>query len=491
MNAPNSSGFRGLNELLQLRMFAAAVSGRYSIISAMGGWGSGKSYGLVFCIKALAVAYPGSRWALVTDTRGRMLKVLQPICEVLMGAAGWRWHGDPSKSYWESPQGSRIYMVAYFRPSTKAATANPLEGMDLNGAGVDECQVWNNPEVLSKLIGRARRKHAGLRNVIILTGLPVADAWWMTSAQDAGGITFTATSFANKDNLSPEFFENARRTLDPEEYAAMVEGKPQPPRGQIYRDWLAESWPAGNILDGWTPAPESQITIGVDFGLNLSLLFFAHDAERNLDVLFDEISMGDAYIEEWVPRVLRKVWPLQCPWGKPEDVNLWLVGGAGDKAGVGRDTHGTDDISWLRQRPPKGLGLHLRVTTAPVKVDVTNGIKRVRRLILDHNTGHRQLVCTRDLWERGQSAPPKQRTFSRSLLRYRWRDDGSGRPDKDGYSDHAMDALRYWVLAYRWFDSPLDSRTLRHAVTQPAADSTATTRTRRPRSGVGRPRGQR
>jgi hypothetical protein len=484
MNAPN---FKGLNRRLQLRMFAAAVSGRYPVISAMGGWGSGKSYGLVYCIKALAVTYPGSRWALVTDTRGRMLRVLQPLCELLMGQAGWRWHGDPSKSYWESPQGSRVYLVPYFRPSTRSSTANPLEGMDLNGAGVDECQVWSNPEVLQKLIGRARRQYEGLRNVIILTGLPVADAWWLKAAEEAGGITFTATSFANQENLSPEFFENARLTLDPDDYDAMVMGKPQRPKGVIYRDWVAESWPHGNLLDDWSPVTGEHVTIGVDFGLNLSVLLFAHDEARNLDIIFDELSLSEAYIEDWVPRLLRKVWPKADPWHKPEDVPFWLTQGAGDKAGLGRDSHGTDDISWLRQRPPKGLGVHLRTTTDPVKVDIANGIKRVRRLILDHNTEHRQLVCTRELWERGLSAPEKQRTFARSLLRYRWREDGSGRAEKDGYSDHAMDALRYWVMAYRWFDGPLDDRVVKQSVTQPKK-KTLKPKTR-PRSGQGRPRG--
>ena len=487
MNAP-TSGFTGLNEQLQLKMWAAAISKRHDVISAMGGWGSGKSFGLVYCIKGLAVVYPGSRWALVTDTRGRMLRVLQPICEVLLGAQGWRWHGDPSKSYWESPQGSRIYMVAYFRPQTRSSTANPLEGMDLNGAGVDECQVWTNPEVLQKLVGRARRQHEGLRNVIIMTGLPVADAWWMTAARNAGGATFTATSYANEDNLSPEFFDNARAQLDPDEYDAMVMGKPQPPKGQIYRDWVADTWPAGNLIDDWIPTDGMDVTIGVDFGLKLSLLFIAHDPMRNLDIIFDEVSMNDAYIEEWVPRVLQKVWPKAAPWGKPDSVRWWLTGGAGDKAGRGRDSHGTDDISWLRQRPPKGLGVNLRTTTDPVKVDLTNGIKRVRRLICDPHTGHRQLVCTRDMWERGTSSstPEKQRTFARSILRYRWMEDGSGRPQKDGYSDHALDALRYWVLAYRWFDSPLDEKVVRQSVTQPIAPQ----QRKAPRQGRGRPRGR-
>ena len=449
-------------------MFAAAISGRYDLIAAEGGWGSGKSFGAVFCVKALAVAYPGTRWAIVTDTGPRLGRVVQPICEHLLGREGWIWRADPRKNYWESPQGSRIYLVAYHRPSTRAGEANPLEGMDLNGAAVDECQAVL-AEVLAKLVGRTRRKHPGLTNLIILVGLPMGSAaWWMRAAADnPRAISFNASSFANRANLSPEFFEKAKQHLDPDEYEAMILGKPAPPKDRVYNHWSDEQWPAGNLLADFVYDPGRPTTLAIDFGLRYPAVLFIQSVERalpdgrviTLDVVFDELAPDRILVAGLVEQVLSRAWPRSYAATAPEGAILFDELAVDPAGGATNEQTGVTDLQLLSRSPEphpdglgRGLGYYPRTETSPARRNIKTGIEYTKRLICTA-TGVRRLVCTTELWERGEAVSMKRRSFTKSLQEYKWPDRGLHKqgPTKGGQAqpDHHMDALRYYVINFR------------------------------------------
>ena len=60
-------------------------------------------------------------------------------------------------------------------------------------------------------------------------------------------------------------------------------------------------------------------------------------------------------------------------------------------------------------------------------------------------------LITRELWERGMSAPAGARTLARSLLTYSWEHaDRKSRSGRDHDSTHHCDALRYWCINRRW-----------------------------------------
>ena len=85
-----------------------------------------------------------------------------------------------------------------------------------------------------------------------------------------------------------------------------------------------------------------------------------------------------------------------------------------DPAGTARDRHGSDDISDLARPPSRGgIGVRIRYTNEPDRKHPPNGIKRVNRRILGRD-GVRRLLCSREVWERGEAAPEKARTFSGS-----------------------------------------------------------------------------
>lgn len=468
MNAP-AKRF-SLNHGLQLPMLAAAMSGDYDLIAAEGGWGSGKSFAAVFCIKVLATQYPGTRWGIVSDTGPRLGKVIQPICEQLLQRHGWVWFADHTKRYWESPEGSRIYLVAYNRPDTRADQSNPLEGMDWNGAAVDECQAVK-PEVLAKLVGRTRRLGPpGLRNIMIFVGLPMgAQAWWMKAAAGKrGSIAFNASSFVNQKNLSPEFFDKAREHLDPDEYQAMIEGKPAPPKDRVYNRWSEESWPNGNILDGFIYNPLKPTTLAMDFGLRFPAVLMIQSVDRllpdgrvlTLDVVFDELAPDRILTGGLVETVLDRAWPRAFAMAAPEGVDVLYDGLVVDPAGgATNDQTGLSDIEIIARSPiqdPDGLGRGLgywpMTEDNPARRHIKTGVQYTKRLICTAN-GLRRLTCTRELWEWGKTAPMRVRTFARSMLAYQWPSSGFHKqgPRKGGLMqpDHHMDALRYYVINIR------------------------------------------
>jgi len=94
-----------------------------------------------------------------------------------------------------------------------------------------------------------------------------------------------------------------------------------------------------------------------------------------------------------------------------------------------------------------GLGLKVRYTDDPSRVDVNAGIRLLWRLI-ENNNGERRLLCSHDLWSYGTQAGG--RSFAKSITGYSWQHGSKDVPKKDGINDHACDALRYWAINTRW-----------------------------------------
>ena len=68
--------------------------------------------------------------------------------------------------------------------------------------------------------------------MLVMCGLPVMGAWWVDLAEDAGCPPLLHTSYANRENLSEEWFR-ATEQLPPEE-RAMILNQPAPPSGLVY-----------------------------------------------------------------------------------------------------------------------------------------------------------------------------------------------------------------------------------------------------------------
>lgn len=468
MNAPN---FR-LNEGLQLKMYRAVRDQAHSRIAVAAGWGSGKTFGLAFVARYVANRWPGSVGVWVTDTVPRLRSVVMPMCEVLLKSAGWAFRQTESR--WVAPNGSILYVKGYHRPSTRETSSNSLEGINAHYALIDESQTMT-AEVLKVLTGRTRTKYQGsggeFRNFIMSVGLPVYNAWWVKRAIEnpETSLVLKAGSDANSDNLNAEFFEDAKRELDEEEFEAFVKGNPLPLKGQVYKRWSPKPWPEGNVLDDWQPSPDREVTMGVDPGHNPSALFFQHDPERNIDVLIAEVCPYDVTLDVFVRRILQVGWPRRLPRGKPPGVKLWLDSMVIDKAGKSGDRYKVSEIDDLA-RPPVdqhgrvggGIGIRgIPSPSDPIRANPEERAKRMHRLIYDPHTELRRLVVMRDVWERGLRVPETQRSFAKMIQRLKYRDNDSGLIYRDtgkGRVIDVADAFGYWGAHYRWHDRRITSK---------------------------------
>ena len=427
-----------LDNPLQRDMLRAAAVDGCQLTSVMGGWNSGKTTGGCFVQATLADTRPGTLRLAITDTYGRAERVLLPTFEKWLTPDGWE--RTESGRLWGNPRcGSTVRVVNYMRASTRASTSNPLEGINAADAWVDECQALP-PEVLAKVQGRVGRD-GGHPGAILCTGLPVAGAWWVEAAErmaQEGAITrvLVAKSDVNASNMPEGWIDQMRATLSPEEFEAMVNATPRPPKGQVLDNFVARSWPDGNLLDG---SPDDfrdcDITLAVDFGRSPAVSLIANDAARGLDVVVDELQPDDIDVYQLAEHIKARRWRI--------------AHAAGDPAGRSRTDR--DNLRSMDELK-RALGIpHIRYTHEPERRSIPAGILTLRRLICSAD-GQRRLVVCRDVWERGRHHGG--RSIRKSVLGYRYPEAGGDQPVKDGVTDHAIDALRYWAINFRWFDRP-------------------------------------
>lgn len=405
-----------------------------TFIAVRAGWGSGKTSALVFGLLMMSKLRPGSSSLLITDTAPRYRTVLAPEIEKWLGPLGWQW--NQLKGTWTDPStGSSVWCRAYFRPGTRDSSHNPLEGINVSGAAfIDEAQTMNE-EVAQKALGRLR---SGPSPILVMVGLPVADAWWVRMAEDNGCQPIYHTSYANKQNLSAAWFK-ATEALPPEERAAMIMNEPRPPTGTVYPEWSEE-----NIVDGWKYRPTMEGRIAIDWGFRKpSALIIAHDPDLGADIICGEINPHEVTLEELARLILDIAWPRKFKASAPGP-RIWLDAGCGDKAGAARnDQTALSSFRVLSGAPPRGIGLRLRHTTSPVRVDIINGVQRLKRSIWRRN-----YRVTREVWEAGRKASGN--SLRKALESYRW-DKRKESPVKDGRED-PLDALRYDCIMWRWND---------------------------------------
>jgi hypothetical protein len=427
-----------LNELQ--RNIISRIRLEDKIIAARCGWGSGKTSALVFALLFISKIRPNSSSLLVTDTNPRYNSVLMPEMEKWLGPLGWTYNHTLRK--WDDPHsGSSVWCRSYYRPGTRDATHNPLEGLNITSGVclIDECQTLS-AEVAHKALGRLR---AGPTPILLLVGLPVSDAWWVQMAEQAGCAPLLFSSYVNEANLSSEWFE-ATKLLPHEEREAMVMNKPRPPTGLIYQEFTES-----HIIDGWEYHESMTGRIAIDWGFRKpSVLIMAYDEQLGASVICAEINPTEVTTEELARLILSIAWPRSMKDSAPSP-RIWLDHGVADKAGKARnDQTGASAFRAMRAAPPRGLGMGLRATTDPIKTDVLNGIQRLKRAFAS-----RKYLITREVWERGEMTA--NNSLRKALMSYGW--DSKEQPKKDGRED-PLDALRYDCITWNWNDLEVDAR---------------------------------
>lgn len=423
-----------LNELQ--REIISGLRRRQKIIAARCGWGSGKTSSLIFALWFIAKVRPNTTSLLITDTNSRYSSVLMPEIEKWLKPRGWVYNHSLHK-WTDTHTGSAVLCRSYFRPNTRDASHNPLEGINVTSgvALIDECQTLG-PEVAHKALGRLR---SGPTPTLILVGLPVADAWWCQMAETAGELPLLFTSYVNQDNLSNEWFE-ATKLLPTEEREAMVMNKPRPPSGLVYQEFDT----GRHVIDGFEYREEMSGRIAIDWGFRKpSVLIIVYDEERAASVVVHEINPQEITIAQLSELILRVAWPRSLKSSAPSP-RIWLDSGVADKAGKARsDQTGRSAFREMGKGiGAGGLGMHLRHTTDPVRTDILNGVQRLKRAF-----ARDRYLITREVWDRGERAIGN--SLRKALMSYAW--DKKEQPKKDGRED-PLDALRYDCIFHYWAD---------------------------------------
>jgi hypothetical protein len=457
-----------LNPLQQEVIDALAQGDRYIAVRA--GWGSGKTSALVLCLLFLSKTRPGTTILLVTDTARRFTEVLMPECVKWLEPVGWTYHaGRSGAGYWEDgTNGTKVFCVSYHRASGRSSTHNPLEGINVTSGVclIDECQTLPE-EVAVKAFGRLR---SGGIPQIVMMGLPLYGAWWELYARKRGGRVILHSSMVNKANLTEGWIEEVEN-LPISEREAMVYNRPQPPEGQVYREFKVEAWPKGNLTpEGWEYDQGMECRLAADFGLNKPWVgIVAYDPVLDADVLVAELTPQNVTVHHLIRLILQISWPRDFLARKPDDgrPRFLLDAASGDKAGRTRsDQTLRSTLDILCQDPPDGalpsgvpgeeygIGLDVRTATSPVKVDIRNGILKVksrileRKLLVEEGVWNRGITGGQDSWMKALGVQPNGNSFAQALMGYKYKTD-SDLPDKNGKED-PMDGIRYDVINWHW-----------------------------------------
>ena len=425
---------------LQLEIMRG-ITRKDKVIAARCGWGSGKTSALVFSILYLSKTRPGTSSLLVTDTTPRYNSVLMPEMEKWLSPLGWTYN-HTMKQWTDKHTGSQVWCRSYFRPGTREATHNPLEGLNVTSGVclIDECQTLTQ-EVAHKALGRLR---AGPSPILILVGLPVVDAWWVNMAENQGLTPLFFSSYVNQDNLAEEWFE-ATKMLPPDEREAMIMNKPKPPTGLIYSEFTE----ASHVVKNWQYKETMTGRIAIDWGFRKpSVLILVYDDQLEATVICHEINPKEVTTQQLTTLILAIAWPRSLKDQAPGP-RIWLDTGVADKAGKARnDQTGQSAFRVMRQLPPRGLGVPLRHTTDPIKVDILNGVQRLKRAL-----NSKRYLVTKEVWDRGERASGN--SIRKAILSYAW--DNKEQPKKDGRED-PLDALRYDCITFNWNESALDQK---------------------------------
>ena len=483
----------------QAKLIAAVLHGA-PVVGMCGGWGAGKTRLIVYLCELLAATRPRENGFIVLDSMGRLGSTVGKEFEVLE-RQGWAFkahHGGAPAPHWRAPNGVIVWLKSWKRPSTRALSANSLEGIDCGWGIADECNQYPDSEIATAMLGRVR---SGSPGRVILLGKPSASNWWVRFAQQRGGVGFFVHTSTNAANLPG--LEGLIQTMTPDEVAHHLECAPLIPSDAVYGVWSQQSYPAGNIIDDWRPEPWMRCWVSIDFGVRKpAAMVFSFDTrlgDGGAWVMWSEAAPDRASVFD-VCAMLRRgdtKWNIPGVWPRrrsdaPDWPTMPLDAVCGDRAGRNaRDDRGMTSAADDLQEIPRerggdssgGLGLPLIYTDDPERVLVAAGISATARAICtngptggDGNRQHvRRLLCTRELWNRGLdgggdagskliegAGGDAPRCFATSIVNYRYRGQ-TGIPVKDGRHDHHADLVRYFVMNSDLWPTPAGLRGARAA----------------------------
>lgn len=407
----------------------------------MGGFGCGKSYILDYTGLVLSAQQPDNMavvlrkrfeqlrnttlatfWAIVDEaTEGDRAKLIADVddkdgaIQVLVRTAG-----KPSRIIFRiEPDG------------TDEAVRDSLKGYELGWFGLDEATQLKK---VSYDTLRTRLRRPGFALAGLVASNPAGTAHWLTkvvqgSEQDyemgvrPNELIIRARSYDNP-YIRSDYIEELKKQYknDPAGYDMYVLGKDgiDVPGKPVFRKDFNDKVhidPAVKFL------PHLPLYIGLDFGFHHpAAVWVQKDVNDNFNIIAEKVG-EDIGVDAWGDLIL--------DFNKTHFPRAKQVVYFGDPAGAQLSDKGDPTIHQLAK---KGIQVHYRPHE-----DVNVGVELIRRLMTTMANGRPRIV-----WH------PRCKILLEAFrggYYYRQRTDGSysDKPDKDGFYDHPVDALRYLV----------------------------------------------
>ncbi len=373
------------------------VASRAPTVVFQGGAGSGKTFVGAFRALYEAKVSPGSRGMIVAATfpmmRQAVVPHLETILDILFIPGTWRWNRTENCIYLSN--GSLFWLRSATDPRSSL-------GADLAWVWGDEVGLWSE-QVYLNLMSRLRQP--GYQHRAWFTYTPKGRNWaWRVLGESREGVEVIHTATFENPHLPPDYLERLRREYgeDSHWWRQEVLGQFVAYEGLVYPSFDADACVCDNI-------PRKIVTTiaGVDWGwTNPGAIVVVVMNAEGLHVVAEEVVESQRPIDWWIQQAQRLMdkWQVErfvCDPSEPANIDAFRRSG---------------------------------LPAMEANNAVIPGIAAVNGLL-----ENKRLLVKRECVE----------TISEFAM-YSWQLDRNNelRPDQPAkVRDHAMDALRYAIMA--------------------------------------------
>ncbi len=411
----------------------------YSLLH--GGFGSGKStvgIAKILLLKAENGALPG---LVIAQTFGALFaNIVDPMLELLdamlppelrprlVGRNG----GRPMLIW---PDGCKIHLRSAEKPGG-------YDGLTVAWLYGDETRHWRR-KAYDIAISRVRIRGAPLGQRCF-TSTP--DMVWMRDEwHKPGRERIRCPTRENEKNLPPEYIPELRMSYSVRLQKVLLEGIFAVLEGAVYEQLDPDIWESPHITD-FEPKRNQpfKTCLAVDPGYRRSAWLWIAEVKPLEWVVFDELMPENQSDKLSVQQVNARGWPIDEVWTDPA-------------ADATQSAFNLDTIAMLQDVKARNQAPICYIAD-PLR-SVEYGVDKVRTLFGAADPTLGQPIRLRFARRLREIEDRMERGIVRDALAYRYPEDKDNAalktaPLKDGKTDHANDALRYWAVGM-WLRTPL------------------------------------
>jgi hypothetical protein len=319
----------------------------------------------------------------------------------------------------------------YLRSAEKISSYDGLNVAWLYG---DELRYWRKRAYDAAI---ARVRVPGPLNCRTFTSIP--EIGFMSEEFATGKPNrslFTCGTGENSKNLEPGYVENLRLSFSPRLQKAVIDGIFTVLEGAVFDQLDPDFWRSEWAVD-FDPAKDlrgKKVYLAIDPGYRKSAWLWIAEINPLEWVVFDEMQPEQRSDAWCVQSVNGRKWPVHEIWCDPAADNT-------------QSAMSIDTIQMLK-------GIECKTNT-PIRYisgafrSVGFGVDKARTILGDPGNGLPVRVKFAKRLQEIESRSP--RGIVKDLISYRYGEDRLGRrlgsdPLKDGTTDHACDAFRYWAV---------------------------------------------